>query len=562
MFLSGIFVLSILTTKRFSKLAHATKHTFHTRNDGRFLIAPIGAPFGFLQGGSCKLSVYEYHLEEIPSHSKKLHSLFHKKQKETPPSASSVGSTNAYNFEGGFLLKRFETESDFAKFEESVLEDPSKCIFEHFRQRRRRLIINDDDFEYDDDFTDDELQLDDDDMFRFDDHEADDYSVLPQKATIVSDATKDGIYLSMKDQKTWNVVNTDEAPSITHDFKPKEEGLYFLIYQVCPIGEPKLFTKINSSFEVNLELLNYDNFGSISYLTAGEMPLPRLFFCFSISYSLLLFLWIRYLRGESIVKQDRALSQKKPNVNVRQIHHLMTALLTLKTLSIFFEGVRYHYIRVSGHAEVWSFVYYTLNCLKGIMLFTVILLIGSGWSLVKPFLHDREKKIIFLILMLQVLDNIAVVVLLQDTEGERQYENWKAILHFIDILCCCTVLFPIVWQVSALEADAESEESARAVRKLKLFRTFYVLVVSYIYFTRVVVFLVATVLGFRYTWMSFLLSELGTMVFYVIVGYKFKPITENEGIEMKEKEKDEEIEFLVNEDGAVENVSVPVKLKD
>jgi hypothetical protein len=35
------------------------------------------------------------------------------------------------------------------------------------------------------------------------------------------------------------------------------------------------------------------------------------------------------------------------------IHHLMSAVLGLKTLSIFFESVRYHYIRVNGHAELW-----------------------------------------------------------------------------------------------------------------------------------------------------------------------------------------------------------------
>ena len=32
----------------------------------------------------------------------------------------------------------------------------------------------------------------------------------------------------------------------------------------------------------------------------------------------------------------------------------------------------------------------------------VILLIGTGWSLVKPFLNDREKKIVLFVLVLQV----------------------------------------------------------------------------------------------------------------------------------------------------------------
>merc|ERR1719273_840195 len=94
------------------------------------------------------------------------------------------------------------------------------------------------------------------------------------------------------------------------------------------------------------------------------------------------------------------------NKTIHQIHHLMTVLIYLKAFSLFFESVRFHYIGTTGHAELWSVVYYTFVFLKGIMLFTVILLIGSGWSFVKPFLHDREKKIVFLVLVLQVVDNV------------------------------------------------------------------------------------------------------------------------------------------------------------
>ena len=33
------------------------------------------------------------------------------------------------------------------------------------------------------------------------------------------------------------------------------------------------------------------------------------------------------------------------------------------------------------------------------MLFTVILLIGSGWSLMKSYLNDKEKKTILFVLV-------------------------------------------------------------------------------------------------------------------------------------------------------------------
>jgi len=567
---SSLVLLSLLGQSPVS--VSATKHVFHTKRDGRFLIAPIGAPFGFLQGGTCKITVFNYHLKESVSQTakKKKSGLFHK---------NTDDGEDGNLFEGGFVLKRFDTESDFAKFEDAILEEPTTCIYNKFRGSRRRLDAEDD---ADDNYGYDDASIwgNADDIYKdFDDEQAAGYdtsgytykgisgdsagagSAYPMGASsaIAADVAADGVYLSMKSLQNWDVSRKDASgrdntsgPSITHEFKLAEEGLYFLVYQVCAVGNPRLFAEVRSTFSVDLEFTNYDSFGKVSYLTAGEMPLPRLFFFFSLSYALILYIWTRVMKGESMIKSEREQNQgKKMNVNVRAIHHLMTAMLGLKTVTVFFEGVRYHFIRVSGIANLWTFVYYTLSCLRGIMLFTIILLLGSGWSLVRPFLQEREKKIILFILVLQVLDNIALVFVLNDEQGERQYEDWKAILNFIDIVCCCTVLFPIVWQVSSLESEAESEKNTRALGKLKLFRTFYLLVVSYIYFTRVVVYLVATVLGFRHSWISEFLTELGTIAFYITVGYKFRPIDETADLENMSTANDTEVEFLVEDLGEV-----------
>lgn len=58
----------------------------------------------------------------------------------------------------------------------------------------------------------------------------------------------------------------------------------------------------------------------------------------------------------------------------------------------------------------------------------------------------------------------------------------------VDIICCCAILFPIVWSIKHLrEASQTDGKAARSLHKLTLFRQFYVMVVSYIYFTRIVV---------------------------------------------------------------------------
>ena len=102
------------------------------------------------------------------------------------------------------------------------------------------------------------------------------------------------------------------------------------------------------------------------------------------------------------------------------------------------------------------------------------------------------------------------------------------LLHLVDIICCCAILFPIVWSIKHLREGAESDgKAASNVEKLTLFRQFYVLVVVYIYFTRIIVFLLDNTLPYNYKWASKLASELATFAFYVTVGMKFRPHGEN-----------------------------------
>jgi len=215
---------------------------------------------------------------------------------------------------------------------------------------------------------------------------------------------------------------------------------------------------------------------------------------------------------------------------VYAIHHLMSLVLILKTASMVFESIRYHFIRVNGQAAVWSFMYYITVLLGSALLFTVLLLLGSGWSFFKSVLRPREKTIILVVLVFQVLDNIALIFLNVETRGERFYNDWSTILHLFDILCCCAVLVPIVWQINVLEKDAEAEgnesgEATHTLAKVQLFRSFYLLTVGYIYFTRLAVYLFATQLSYEHTWMQYCFTELGTIIFFIAIGARFKPVS-------------------------------------
>jgi G protein-coupled receptor 107 len=135
-------------------------------------------------------------------------------------------------------------------------------------------------------------------------------------------------------------------------------------------------------------------------------------------------------------------------------------------------------------------------------------------------------------------------VLSQETEGERSFERWTTAFHLFDIVCCILVLIVIVWSISALEKNLEQSngdhndsddvvledelehenetsvrhKDGRILAKLQLFRRFYLLVVAYVYCTRIIVYLFSTMLGYKSLWIREFVVEGVTLVFYVLVG--------------------------------------------
>lgn len=122
--------------------------------------------------------------------------------------------------------------------------------------------------------------------------------------------------------------------------------------------------------------------------------------------------------------------------------------------------------------------------------------------------------------------------------------TWRDIFHLLDIICCCAILFPIVWSIKHLREAANTDgKAARNLQKLTLFRQFYVMarplraallpwlrkpssparrmlpqVVSYIYFTRIVVYLLKSTTPYQYVWLSDCAGEMATLAFYCFTG--------------------------------------------
>merc|ERR1711916_93605 len=62
-----------------------------------------------------------------------------------------------------------------------------------------------------------------------------------------------------------------------------------------------------------------------------------------------------------------------------------------------------------------------------------------------------------------------------------------------------------------------------AAAKLKIFRQFYMLVIAWLYFTRIIVYMLEATVPYQYIWFSYF----ATLASYSFAGYKFRPVPNN-----------------------------------
>nr|KAF6433529.1 G protein-coupled receptor 107 [Molossus molossus] len=342
------------------------------------------------------------------------------------------------------------------------------------------------------------------------------------------------------EETSFSVRNNDGALSFGFFFNIStndQEGLYSLYFHKCP--GPKIQSNDKFLFSLDIEITEKN---PDSYLSAGEIPLPKLYIFMAFFFFLSGTIWIHILR-------------KRRN-DVFKIHWLMAALPFTKSLSLVFHAIDYHYISSQGFPiEGWAVVYYITHLLKGALLFITIALIGTGWAFIKHILSDKDKKIFMIVIPLQVLANVAYIIIESTEEGTTEYALWKDSLFLVDLLCCGAILFPVVWSIRHLqEASATDGKAAINLAKLKLFRHYYVLIVCYIYFTRIIAFFLKFAVPFQWKWLYQLLDEMATLVFFVLTGYKFRPASDNPYLQLSQEDDDLEMESVVTTSGVMENM--------
>lgn len=79
------------------------------------------------------------------------------------------------------------------------------------------------------------------------------------------------------------------------------------------------------------------------------------------------------------------------------------------------------------------------------------------------------------------------------------------------------------------------------------------MIVCYIYFTRIIVYLLQMTVIFQYSWLDEMFKEMATYVFFVLTGYKFRPVSSHPYFTVPDDDEDDGVEVLT-ESGLTETV--------
>jgi hypothetical protein len=280
-----------------------------------------------------------------------------------------------------------------------------------------------------------------------------------------------------------------------------QAGLYNLYFHNCYNYRYPYAVKVN----LNLLLVEHNE---NTFLSAGEIPLPIIYSMMSVGFFITACLWVLYVRQHWVWTY--------------KIHILMAAVVFIKSLSLAFHAINFYYTGKEGYrVQSWAVLYYVIHLLKGALLFTTIVLIGTGYFFMKHVLTSKEKKLFMVVIPLQVVANVALIISESTEEGYASYKKWYEITLLVDLLCCGAILLPVVWSIRHLSEAAKTDgKAAISLQKLKLFRQFYVLIVCYIYFTRIVVYLIKITVPFQFMWLDEFFTEVATFFFFVLTGFR------------------------------------------
>nr|KAJ0192308.1 hypothetical protein LSAT_V11C800394610 [Lactuca sativa] len=131
---------------------------------------------------------------------------------------------------------------------------------------------------------------------------------------------------------------------------------------------------------------------------------------------------------------------------VYRMHLLMALLLVITSAHFIYAAVEQHYVKVAGttpHPHGWDAIFYMFQLIRTGLFFTVIMLIGIGRCLWKPFWKGMDTLILMIlmdVILLQVLGNVASIKAGETNHYGYDYWKWKAVFFLSDYGSCVITL--------------------------------------------------------------------------------------------------------------------------
>nr|GMD95040.1 protein GPR107-like [Ipomoea batatas] len=313
--------------------------------------------------------------------------------------------------------------------------------------------------------------------------------------------------------------------SIQKLFSISKAEVYFLFFVNCA-------KKSSVTMSLSVEMYNIETNGKRNYLSDGSGLLPSIFFASTMAYSLLFLWWAIHCHHYN-------------RKATKTIHILMAALLISRALDSLCLSLEQETIKRTGSPHGWQFLLYFLHTIRSLLLVLVVLLIGAGWTVLKPFVHKEGQAALALGMLVQIVSSVMYILKWETGLFVDGYFAYTILLFILDFVSCWLLLLPIGSTMRELKRNADTEgKAARSLEMLKCFRNLFVGIFVYILITRVALSILkfkASTNGWRDRWVLITVVEqvINVVCFWGIF-FMFRPTTRRDDNPFVATEHDEE----------------------
>lgn len=222
-----------------------------------------------------------------------------------------------------------------------------------------------------------------------------------------------------------------------------------------------------------------------NHLSAGDIPLPCVYIGSAVVYAIAAIYWVYLLISRKNTRVFKAHWLMLLLVLCIVINKILQSVSTNQyefslELNVFYQ-VKYYYMSLGLLSESWKIGFYVFAGIKGILslliigkqketlkeggthVFCIPVLLASGWMFIKPFLSPKDKKVISVIIPLQVLANIVSAISSETTVSSQSLAFWIMILPLFDLISCGIILYTILQTkkhlASAISVDGKGKRS-------------------------------------------------------------------------------------------------------